>query len=600
MEKKILKYVKIAITIAIPCLFAWFLIIYPFLEFKKNENILEEAAKRYYELNSSQLPTGKRIASISSKELYNKSYIKEDFYIPYTNKTCSVTNSWVKVRKDDSGNYQYYTYLECGVFKSKVDAKGPVITLNGENEITINLGEEYKELGVKSVKDDKDGKMDVKDVTIDSSKVDTTQTGTYEVTYTAFDSLKNKTKVTRKVNVVQKINKTVEEATDETNLYKGLVANNYISFSGMLFRIIGLDGNNVKIITDNDIASVNYDAIDKWLDYFYEHISDDSKKLVVKNKYCTNKIDTSDINSNTTCSEKTKKRDVYILSNKEINESRDAEGDSYLFTETINWIANASSDTHAWSTKYNFIPYESSTQFYAFSKEYNFSIRPVLTINGDSLIKSGNGTKDNPYSLGDIKTGKANDYLSTRYSGEYVTYSGKLWKIMETTVDGYTKVIADSPIELIDSSKVMYSTEDEIKIYNPTQKGNIGYIINKKTSDSLDEEYFVTKEISVPIYKTVAKYGEEIETKKYKVKFSAPNMYEMFTAEQSSSGMGYWLINSSQEEFRKYVISNIGVVIYDLLPDHFETCIRPVGYLDKNIKIVSGSGTKVDPYKISK
>ena len=47
MEKKILKYVKIAITIAIPCLFAWFLIIYPFLEFKKNENILEEAAKRY-------------------------------------------------------------------------------------------------------------------------------------------------------------------------------------------------------------------------------------------------------------------------------------------------------------------------------------------------------------------------------------------------------------------------------------------------------------------------------------------------------------------------------------------------------------------------
>ena len=600
MEKKILKYVKIAITIAIPCLFAWFLIIYPFLEFKKNENILEEAAKRYYELNSSQLPTGKRIASISSKELYNKSYIKEDFYIPYTNKTCSVTNSWVKVRKDDSGNYQYYTYLECGVFKSKVDAKGPVITLNGENEITINLGEEYKELGVKSVKDDKDGKMDDKDVTIDSSKVDTTQTGTYEVTYTAFDSLKNKTKVTRKVNVVQKINKTVEEATDETNLYKGLVANNYISFSGMLFRIIGLDGNNVKIITDNDIASVNYDAIDKWLDYFYEHISDDSKKLVVKNKYCTNKIDTSDINSNTTCSEKTKKRDVYILSNKEINESRDAEGDSYLFTETINWIANASSDTHAWSTKYNFIPYESSTQFYAFSKEYNFSIRPVLTINGDSLIKSGNGTKDNPYSLGDIKTGKANDYLSTRYSGEYVTYSGKLWKIMETTVDGYTKVIAESPIELIDSSKVMYSTEDEIKIYNPTQKGNIGYIINKKTSDSVDEEYFVTKEISVPIYKTVAKYGEEIETKKYKVKFSAPNMYEMFTAEQSSSGMGYWLINSSQEEFRKYVISNIGVVIYDLLPDHFETCIRPVGYLDKNIKIVSGSGTKVDPYKISK
>ena len=111
----------------------------------------------------------------------------------------------------------------------------------------------------------------------------------------------------------------------------------------------------------------------------------------------------------------------------------------------------------------------------------------------------------------------------------------------------------------------------------------------------------VTREISVPIYKDAASYKGEVETKKYKVKFAAPDMYEMFSAPQVNSGMGYWLINSSKTEFRKYVYSNIGIVMYDdELSNDYETYIRPTAYFDKSVKIVSGSGTKEDPYKISK
>ena len=40
--------------------------------------------------------------------------------------------------------------------------------------------------------------------------------------------------------------------------------------------------------------------------------------------------------------------------------------------------------------------------------------------------------------------------------------------------------------------------------------------------------------------------------------------------------------------------------MYEKLVDHYETYIRPVGYLDRRVKIVSGTGTKQDPYKISK
>ena len=76
------------------------------------------------------------------------------------------------------------------------DIEKPNIILNGEQEINLLLGEEYKDPGY-NVKDNCDKKVEVK---VDG-KVDISKEGTYEITYTATDSSKNTTKVTRKVNV---------------------------------------------------------------------------------------------------------------------------------------------------------------------------------------------------------------------------------------------------------------------------------------------------------------------------------------------------------------------------------------------------------------
>lgn len=182
-RKKLIKYLKILGVVLVVVLFLWFLIIHPLLTFRGYENQIEEAAKRYYELNANQLPTGKRVKTLSVQELFDQSYLKEDFYVPFSKKPCSITESWVKVRQED-GEYKYYTYLKCGAISSIVDHDGPKITLNGDDEITIDKGDKYKELGVKSVVDNSDGKLDVNDVVIDSSDVNTNVTGTYEVTYT--------------------------------------------------------------------------------------------------------------------------------------------------------------------------------------------------------------------------------------------------------------------------------------------------------------------------------------------------------------------------------------------------------------------------------
>ena len=94
MNKKLKKTIKLVITIAIPGLFIYFLIIAPYIEFKSNEKILSDAAKRYYEINSDKLPTGKRVSTVTLKKLFDEAYIKnlEELGI----------NNYILIQKTDS------------------------------------------------------------------------------------------------------------------------------------------------------------------------------------------------------------------------------------------------------------------------------------------------------------------------------------------------------------------------------------------------------------------------------------------------------------------------------------------------------------------
>lgn len=598
-KKEVVKYVKIAVVCIIVGLFVWFLILQPMITFKSNEKQMKDAAKRYFEINSAQLPTGNRVKTISLQELYTQSYLKDDFYVPFSKKACSVTESFVKVRKED-GKYQYYVYLKCGVMASIVDHKGPEITLNGGDEIIVNLDEKYKDPGVKSITDNSDGKMDIKDIEIDDSVVNTKKAGTYEVTYTAFDSLKNKTVKTRVVKVVSKLKNTVVHATNKTGTYTGSDPNNYIYFSGMLFRIVGVDGNNVKIVADQDVSNVNYSAIDSWLDYYYDHLTKASKKLIVEQKYCNMKLSDSNIQTIKKCSSTSKKKTLSILSATDINQATGEDG-NYLYPQTISWIANHKDNKESYAVRNIF--FDHPMNYMSFDKNYNLGVRPVITIKGDLLIENGNGTKEKPYSIGDFEYAKTNDKVNTRHSGEFVRYSGILWRVVDSDTDGTTKVIANTTL-YNDNSRVEihYETDSKAKIYNPKERGNVGYYFNNRASQFIDTDYFVNKEIKVPIYKKDILYGKETTTKKYKVKLVAPDMYEMFSAFNSDDALmgSYWMINSSQKENIKAVVANIGSVMYGEVDDYSEYGVRPVGFLNKDCVIVRGKGTFDDPYIITK
>ena len=592
MNNEMLKKIKLFITIVLILVFVWFLIISPMITFHSNESKLESAAKRYFELNSNELPTGENVKTLTLKTLYHKSFIKNDLYIPYTNKTCSIENSWVKVRKED-GEYKYYTYLECGVLSSTVDHKGPVITLNGDKSISVGKGEEYKEAGVKSLVDNTDGKLDIKNVTI-KGEVDTTKIGTYEITYTAFDSLRNKTVVTREVKVVQKLNSTIKKSLNDSKNFVGNPLNNYLRISNMLFRVYGLDdNNNIIIVSDEDIANVNYSKLDKWLDYYYDNLNDFTKDVIVKAKYCNMNLTNTTLDT-TKCSSYTKERNVYIPSVIEVNKAQGE--DNFMRPNTMSWIANKKDGKNAYLTRSFFFGKEEDKSYLSYSIDDNYGVRPMMTIKGDTLITDGNGTYNNPYVFGDVKKAKGGTSLNERFTGEYISIDGDVYRIIKTNSDGTTKVISDFTIS---EAAVRNDSVDGKFTYNPTDKSTIAYYINNRVSEYVNTKYFVKHEIEVPIYKDNIVYGNEIKNKKYEVVLSAPNMYEIFSAQpQNPVSKSYWMLNTSQKEKIGAGLLEIGVPINGEVEFNTKLGIRIVAFTKKGTTISSGQGTVENPYVI--
>ncbi len=84
-----------------------------------------------------------------------------------------------------------------------VDDIPPVITLNGDSNIIINVGQAYNEKGAKAI-DEKDG--DMSGNLIISGNVDTSKAGEYSITYSAKDTKGNEARKIRVVTVLKKAN----------------------------------------------------------------------------------------------------------------------------------------------------------------------------------------------------------------------------------------------------------------------------------------------------------------------------------------------------------------------------------------------------------
>lgn len=598
MKENQIKNLNLFITVVIIGIVVWFLIIFPLIKFKKMENDLLDATKRYFEISESRLPKGNKIKKISLDELYKKDFIKNDLKAPYTNKMCNSETSWGKV-KNNNGEYEYSVYLECGIFKSKVDHKGPTINLKGEDETVIYLGQKYKEQGVLSVVDDTDGTIDVKNVKIDSSKVDTSKTGIYEVTYKVKDSLENETIKIRKIIVTQTLNNVVKKDTSNANTYVGNNDNNYIMLDEVLFKIVGINSDGtVKIVSEEPLGSVDYQGIDKWLNnYFYSKLSDSAKSLISQNsKWCIDKVD--DPYSYKKCKKYSRKKAVGLLSIIDYSNAKDKDNNSNLANSKAVWTSNSTKNSKNYYVN-SYYNNDGLQEYRESSEDEIFNVKPAVNIVKNATIVSGDGSNINPYILkGNQNKVKAGNKVSATRVGSYISYSGYNWRVIGKDEDDTTEVIITSSVSGNDGT---YYTKysDSINYYNPNTKNTLAYNIVNKITSSIKTTYFVKKNMKINNYNDKVLYNKVSSSKTYSLKLREVSVFDLFSP-ISTTNYSYWYQEIAKNKNIVYVDSpTIGV--YQEKFDHSnEYSVRVVGFFNKNAVIKNGSGTLNDPYTITK
>lgn len=571
-----------------------------FYIFHKTEKYFLDSVKEYYEYHTVYLPKEDKIKTITLEEMYEKG-LMDTLYQPKGRKLCD-TDSWVKVYNDGK-DYHYYTYLNCGKYKSKTDHEGPAITLNGDSTTYVSLNKEYEELGVKKVIDNVDGNIDVQKVIIDNSRVNTKKVGKYNVTYTIRDTLNNETVVIRQVIVARNLTDTVKDNTGESGYYRGDVQNNYVLFSGVLYRIINVnsDGtitlishenlNNLRVNYDNyENSNVDQFLNQEYLDTIY------NKNYLVDTEFCIGNIENlSDANKQ--CDSKVKRKvgllDIAKFQNTFLNNNSFlCSSLKYAFSSKVN------GQVLVVSSLGNNCLGESSTVFLP-------SIKPVITLKSDLIIVSGDGTYQKPYKLDDYFYGRQQDKISSRLIGEYVNYSGNIYRIMNInknnnvtliSIDGMTKSTSDTLGATYLRARV---PDDKQFVFSLSEKDNPGYLLNNDYSDYINDSYILQSDYLIPVNTNDGIY-KNYKTTKVSAKISLPRTYDLFSGKQSTSGGDMFLYLDESLSDDKVFFMNVKTseIYEDTKNIYGEYGLKIVITVKGDLLIKKGQGTINNPYYI--
>lgn len=197
-------------------------------EYIKFENQLADGAKNYLLREKITLSENEwreiDIKSILSKKLVTNSHssdcngyviVKASSMDKTTGEVANTYTPYIKCKKiyitENYGTKPSNELENTDKTQTEKDTIKPEITLFGDNEITLNVGDEYIELGAIAT-DNVDG--DITSKIKVSGKVNTKVSGTYEIKYQVSDVAKNKTTIKRKI-VVKQEEKEPEEVAPE-------------------------------------------------------------------------------------------------------------------------------------------------------------------------------------------------------------------------------------------------------------------------------------------------------------------------------------------------------------------------------------------------
>ena len=413
---------------------------------------------------------------------------------------------------------------------------------------------------------------------------------------------------------------------------KGVQESNYVWYNGFLWRIMGKnEDGSIRLITEENVAGVPYGAsgqgltyssntgyLNNWLnDYFYNNLDSSKTDIIKEADWCINPYNgtytagtapaRTDCTDGTTFNAKVGliTLDEYNLSGASQTNATYGLVNSQYFRTLTPYSASL-----AWDV------YSSGSADY-FYVHITLGARPVINVDTTATITGGDGTLGDAYILNqtiDFKTGKLNDKAS---SGEYVSLSGKTYRVVSKDSIG-TKLIYDGYYEEVSGTPTMMA-------YNPTSTNvfstttGIGQKLNGDILNWLTNNNQTIKDKIVPTtwYQTNGfGYGTAYTTilndtsnPITETKVGLIRVGEMLSGQSASiltknytvrsaygNAKNYWTMNKYTSVSSAWNVYYFGHASYNDVSNAYGA--RPVIYVNTDTTITSGNGTLESPYII--
>lgn len=399
---------------------------------------------------------------------------------------------------------------------------------------------------------------------------------------------------------------------------KGDPTDNYIWYSGFLWRIMGINADgSVRMIVDEILTVMSYGPygsafdydnsnIKEWLnDYFYNHL--DGNDILISKSWCSEVAD-STTSTRATCTNNlsTEPAKIGLITVDEYNLAG-GEG-SYLDISQYQWTMTPIEDNTLLTIYYG-------GEVDGGSDDYNYGIRAIINVDSNAFIIGGNGTVDanwnsqnGPYILNDDKRGNENGKLSEKVtSGEYVLFADKVYRVVSKDANGNIKLILDDYYEEDLLYGSVFSTDSGIG-----QKLNtdvLEWLV--PSSNTADRNKLVT---NYTWYQNIFNRGdnykisleEDNPTRSINATVGLIRVGELLSGQSSSiltngylddtgsrNNKSYWTLTSYDDIEFWYIhnqsFANRGSSVRKA---------RPVIVVNSDVEIISGNGIWSNPYQI--
>jgi len=418
--------------------------------------------------------------------------------------------------------------------------------------------------------------------------------------------------------ITQPVNLVVEgdglQVDGKRYVYRGEPVDNYVYYSGLMWRMMSIDEEgNIKMIANETVSVVpwSYDGNEYETSMIRNYLNpvegdpysgkvynmlEEPEKYLVPTKLCADK--SAEPTEILGC--KVEVEDYVGLMN--VNEYFFANGvESFLNIGTQQWTITAKADDNTIFYVHTLGGIGNNTE--STTDKYSYGVRPVITLKATTEITGGNGLLENPYRITPLLDNEKTYALNDMRVGSYFEYENNVWRIIGFE-DGKTKAIMNDVIRKETGEPMLRKYGNSSAVYS-LKEGTLGYYLNNTYIKKFEHpEYLAKGKFYVGVFNSDNKYSmKKIESKVVEAKVGLPQIYDLYSTntlagDEYSGEIAYWTSNyKKSSELLTWVMRNGDWLFGDFATNKY--AIRPVIYLKENIQVVQGDGTLEAPFEIA-